>query len=103
MGDVLAPPEEVLNFIFNFASPERSAFSVKSDLERGELESVNEHHRIFYAAKRLPPPLNPRDIVARWVYKKLKDGRILISNASCEHRRMPLKESQSKGYVRIGE
>ncbi|GMI13485.1 hypothetical protein TrLO_g4209 [Triparma laevis f. longispina] len=103
MGDVLAPPEEVLNFIFNFASPERSAFSVKSDLERGELESVNEHHRIFYAAKRLPPPLNPRDIVARWVYKKLKDGRILISNASCEHRRMPLKESQSKGYVRIGK
>ncbi|GMI00431.1 hypothetical protein TrVE_jg11462 [Triparma verrucosa] len=101
IGDILAPPEDLLRFIFDYASPERSTFSAKSDLERGELESINEHHRIFYVAKRLPPPLNPRDIVARWVYKKLKDGRILISNASCEHRRMPLTESQSKGYVRI--
>ena len=101
VGDVPATAMEVLAYIFNFMLPHRIAFSAKTDLERSELETINDHCKVFYVAKRLPPPLNPRDICIKWVYKRLSDGRILISSNSTDHRHVPLKKSQAKGYVRM--
>ena len=101
VGDIQATVTEVQKYIFNFMLPHRIAFSAKTDLEREEIETINDHCKVFYVAKRLPPPLNPRDLCVKWIFKNLKDGRVLISASLTDHRHVPLEASQAKGYVRM--
>ncbi len=97
LAEINVDPISVLTFLWNFLSPDRAAFSSKTDLAREEIEVVNNHHKVLYVAKRLPPPLHPRDFLVRWIYRKLSDGRILISNKSCTHMKKPVDSTMVRG------
>jgi len=102
VADVPTDPQSILAFLWGFMIPSRIVFNRKTDLERRDIGTLNSHCKVVYSAKRLPPPLVPRDFVMKFLFIKLDDGRYVFSVKSCTHATITTRQSKEKGEARAG-
>ena len=73
-GIVQTPPEELL--AFNYLTDTHQARDAhiaangpnSSKYPNKSIHAINDHHKINYSCRKLPPPLNPRDWLTRHIF-----------------------------------
>jgi hypothetical protein len=97
-------PHEVLEDVLkHFREPLGSVYTqhALTSETRECLEVVNDHSAIMYGRRQLAPPLFPRDVVTKYVWKELEPGLIVFVNESCEHPSKPRSKTVVRATVKF--
>lgn len=98
-GTLAASPDDILAlFADNTRVPEYNKFYA----EGRDLEAINEHTKVVWAAS---PPMfffKPRDFCTVVHYRKLQDGTVVVVNRGAEHPEAPRTDKYVRAEILMG-
>jgi hypothetical protein len=98
-GTLAASPDDILAlFAENTRVPEYNKFYA----EGRDLEAINEHTKVVWAAS---PPMfffKPRDFCTVVHYRKLQDGTVVVVNRGAEHPEAPRTDKYVRAEILMG-
>ena len=83
-GTVHASPEELLAFLYLTNTHEARDSHIaangpdSSKYPNKTIHVVNDHHKITYSCRKLPPPLKPREWLARGIFKQVDEDNFIL-------------------------
>jgi len=83
-GVVQTSPEELLGFMYLTNTHEARESHIaangpdSSKYPNKTIHVVNDHHHITYSCRKLPPPLKPREWLARGIFKQVDEDNFIL-------------------------
>jgi len=83
-GIVQTFPEDLLAFMYLINTHEaRESHIAANGLDSSKypnktIHAVNDHHHIIYSCRKLPPPLKPREWLARGIFKQVDEDNFIL-------------------------
>jgi len=83
-GVVQTSPEDLLAFLYLTNTHEARESHIaangpdSSKYPNKTIHVINDHHKITYSCRKLPPPLNPREWLARCIFKQVDEDNFIL-------------------------
>ena len=83
-GVVQTSPEDLLAYMYLTDTHEARATHIaangpdSSKYPNKKIHTINDHHHITYSCRKLPPPLNPREWLARSIFQQVDEDNFIL-------------------------